>query len=466
MKINLVGETFQQRSLPFNAQRTINFFPVYDKDGKEVSALYGTAGMVEFGNAGAQGHRQSFTSSNGRCFFVAGSALYEVFADGSTVDRGALLTSTGNVSIDENNVQLGVCDGTSLYTMTYADNAFAQVTDSDLPESVGFLTVIDNYFVVNENNSGRFFISSISDGTAWDALDFATAESNPDELKCVKNALGQLWLIGDKTTEIWTNTGASAFPFGRISGAIMEVGVIAPHSVQDVDNSLVWLGQDQYGSGIVYRAQGFTPQPISSEPVNLLIAKATSPEEITSWVYQEDGHTFYALTGGGLETTLVYDMSVGQWHERSYNNGGDLAPHLAQCCTFAFGKQLVGDRRNGKIYELSLDYYDDAGESIVSERIYTHLSDMDRRIRYNRLDISMEVGVGNQTGEGVNPLISMQLSKDGARTWSNWFNTPIGKIGQYQTKVSFRRLGITEQMTFKIRISDPIKKALTGSYLS
>lgn len=465
MKIGLVGSTYQQRSLPFDAQRTINLWPIVDEKGKEVSALYGTAGLSLFASAGAQGARNSFTSSNGRSFQVSGSTLYEVLANGTTVDHGSLLTSFGNVSIDENGTQLGICDGINFYIFTYATDTLAPVTGGGLPASVGFVTAIDSYFVVNENGTGRFFISAIGDGTSWDALDFATAESNPDDLVCVKNAIGQLWLFGRKTTEIWTNTGASVFPFGRISGAIMEKGIVAPHSVQDLENSIYWLGRDKYGQGVVFRASGFTPEAISPEPINIAIQKATDIENITSWVYQEDGHTFYALTGGGLETTLVLDITIGEWHERSFNDNGDLSNHLAQCVTFAFGKQLVGDRRNGNIYEMSLDYYDDAGEEIVSERIYTHLSDNDERIRYNTLEISLETGVGNLTGNGQDPLISMQLSKDGARTWSNWFTARIGRVGEYLTKVAFRRLGIAEQMTFKIRISAPVKKALVGSYL-
>ena len=466
MKIGLVGPTYQQRSLPFDAQRTINFWPIFDPQGSENSALYGTPGLSLFAQAGAQGHRQAFTSSNGRCFFVGGSILYEVLADGTTINRGTLLSSFGNISMDENRLQLGICDGRRLYTLTYSTNSFAQVTDADLPDNVGFLTVIDGYFVVNKVDTDEFYISAIDDGRSWDPLDFATAESNPDELRCVKNALGQLWLLGRNTGEIWTNTGASDFPFSRISGAIMEKGILAPHSMQDVGNSLFWLGGDKHGGAVVYKASGFVPQPVSPEPINIALQKATDVENITSWSYQEDGHTFYALTGGGLETTLVLDIDTEQWHERSYNNNGQLEQHLGQCVTFAFGKQLVGDRRNGNIYEMSLDYYDDNGDEIVSERIYTHIRDMRKRIRYNSLEISLEQGVGNLNGEGQDPLISMQLSKDGGRTWSNWFTSRIGKIGQYLTDVSFNRLGVAQQMTFKIRISAAVKKALTGSYLS
>jgi hypothetical protein len=41
----------------------------------------------------------------------------------------------------------------------------------------------------------------------------------------------------------------------------------------------------------------------------------------------------------------------------------------------------------------------------------------------------------------------------------------MGAVGQYQKKVEFRRLGVAEQLTFKIRISDPVKVAIIGSYL-
>jgi hypothetical protein len=465
MRIGLVGATSQQLSLPFNAERTINFFPVLDQQGKEVSALYGTAGLKLFANLGAQEMRGAFTSSNERCFFVSGSKLYEILSNGNSVERGTLLTSFGNVSMDENGVELSVCDGQNLYIFNYSTNVFQKVSDIDLPANVGIVTAIDGYFVVNEVSTGKFYVSDIRDGLNWNALEFATAESNPDNLVSVKNAIGQLWLFGTKTTEIWTNTGSGDFPFLRISGAIMEVGCLAPHSVVDVANSIAWVGRDKHGQNIVYSAQGFTPRAISTEPINILLSKATNPSEIRGYVYQEHGHTFYILTGGGLETTLCYDITTQQWHERSYNDNGRLSQHLAGCCTFAFGKQLVGSRRDGKIYEMSLSYYGDDGEDIVSERIYTHLSDMNKRIRYNVLEISMETGVGQQTGV-TDPLISMQLSKDGARTWSNWYTDKIGKVGEYMTKVQFRRLGIAEQMTFKIRISAQVKKALTGSYLS
>lgn len=466
MKIGLVGPTYQQASLPFNAQRTINLFPIIDESGSETASLYGTPGLVSFASAGSGPHRGAFFSTKGRAFFVSGVGLYEVDENGTVTLRGSLQTSSGRVSIAEGISHLAICDGTRLYYLTYSDNTFSLVNDPDFPSSVGFVTSIDGYFVVNENETGRFYISSLNDATSWAALDFATAESSPDKLLAPFGAVGQLWLMGEYTTEIWSNNGSSAFPFARIGNVVMPVGVIAKHSVVEIDNSIMFLGQDRFGSCIVYRANGFVPQRISTTPIERKIQNATGKDEIYAWAYQEDGHLFYVLSGGGLETSYCYDLTTQQWHERAFlNTNGNFEQHLGASHIFAFDKHLIGDRRNGSIYEMSLDFYSDAGDEIARERIYTHLIDEKRQIRYNELEINFETGVGLQSGQGSDPTVSLQVSKDGARTWSDWYDASIGRVGEYQKSVKFRRLGIAEIMTFKIRISDPVKIAITGSYL-
>lgn len=465
-RIPLVGPTYQERSLPFDAQRTINFYLEYDQAGKEPSALYGTPGLKSFVVAGDGPVRGEFSSTNGRAFAVSGDKLYEITSGGIATELGTLNTSSGVVTMAENDTQLAICDGEELYILTYSSDAFVEVTDPDLPSSVGMVMYLDGYFIVVENNSGRFYLSAIGDGTDWDALDFATAESSPDQLKAVVNGNGQLWLFGDKTTEIWTNTGESTFPFRRISGGKLEVGALSAFAQVEIDNSIFWIGNDEFGKGVVYRTSGFQPQRISTPAIERAIQSASTTDGIRAFAYEQDGHFFYFITGGGLETSLVYDLTTQQWHERAYlNSAGNYEQHLAADCMFAFGKHLVGDRRNGHIYEMSLDYYDDNGDEISSRRIFTHVGDMDRRIRYNRLDIFMETGVGTQTGQGQDPKISLRLSKDGARTWSNNYTKSIGKVGKYQQKVTYRRLGISDIITFEVTITDPVKRALIGAYL-
>lgn len=465
MKVGLVGPTYQQRSLPFNAQRTVNLFPVLDQMGKEVAALYSVPGKTLFATAGSGPVRGEFSSSNGRAFVVSGSTLYEISSLGVATALGVIETSSGPVTMAENETQLAICDGQKLYILVYSTVDFSKVTVEGLPSSVGMVAYIDGYFVVNENDTGRFYVSTLRDGAVWAALDFATAESSPDPLKAIVNAVGQAWLFGSRTTEIWSETGDSSFPFRRISGAKMETGILSPYSVLDIDNSVMWIGRDKYGQGIVYKSQGLSPARVSNDAIERLIQQATNLEEITAYAYQQEGNVFYVLTGGGLATSLAYDLTTQQWHERAYLNGdGEFEPDLGSCHMFAFNKHLVGDRRNGKIYELSLDVHDDDGEELCRERTYTHLSDEGKRIRFNALEIGFETGVGLQ-GES-DPLVSLSLSKDGARTWIDCGTASLGAAGEYKKKVAFRRLGIAEQMTFRIRITDRVKVAIVGSYLS
>lgn len=465
MKIGLVGPSYVQRSLPFDAQRSVNLFPIMDEMGKEVASMYGTPGKELFTTAGLGPIRGVFSSTNGRAFAVSGSILYEIDQAGNVTNRGSLDTSSGVVTTAENGPQLAICDGSLLYIFTYETNAFTKVTDSDLP-LVGMVAYINGYFVVNELNSGRFYISALNDGLDWDPLDFATAEGSPDNLIGIVNAIGQLWLYGSETTEIWANTGDSDFPFRPIAGAKMETGIVSPYSTVGIDNSVIWVGRDRFGQGIVYKAQGFSPVRISTTPIEIRIQQATDLENITAFAYQEEGNVFYVLSGGGLETSLVYDLVSQQWHERAFlNMEGNFEQDLASSHMFAFGRHLVGDRRNGNIYEQSLDFYTDGGSTLCRERTYTHLSDEQKRIRYNALLIGFETGVGLQSGQGSDPLVSLQLSKDGARTWSDSYTASIGRVGEYHKEVEFRRLGVAEQMTFRIRVTDPVRVAITGSYL-
>lgn len=467
MKIGVVGPSYVMQSLPFDAQRTINMYPVTDQMGKEISSLQGTPGLELFSTTSSGNGRKCFASAKGRDFVVSGSHLFEISSTGVSTDRGSLDTSEGNVTIAENATQMAICDGTYIYIFTYATNSLAKIS-SGLPSAVGVVTSLDSYFITNELSSGRFFVSSLSDGTTWDALDFATAESNPDELLCVKNWSGQLFLLGSKTYEIWSNSGNASFPFQRIAGAVGDVGVLAPHSVLAVDNSLIWVGQDKNGKGIVYKTNGFRPQRISTEAIEGIIQDCDSPQDISAFSYQKHGHLFYIITGGGLDTSFCFDVSTGLWHERAYlNEDGIFECHLAADCMFsATGKHLVCDRRSANVYSMTEDVYSDYDREIARERIFTHISDENKTLRYNRLEIGVETGVGLQSGQGSNPLISLQLSKDGARTWSDWQNAEIGAAGEYQTRVVFRRLGVAHQMTFRIRISDPVKVSITGAYLT
>jgi len=462
LEAGVVGGSSQEASLPFNAERTVNMYAVLDKAGKKPASLYARPGNALFANVGSGPGRGGFSASNGRAFVVSGSELYELSSTGVGTLRGSLLTSSGDITIAENGSQLAICDGRDLYIFTYATNVFQRVVSANLP-SAASVVFLDGYFIVNRSlTSGIFQISAPYDGLTWAALDFATAESSPDSLLRVAVIFGQLWLFGDVTTEPWGNTGAATFPFQRVNNsARLSVGVVAPSTVLELDNTAFWVGKDTNGAGIVYKADGFSPQRISTEAMELRIQSAPSISTLKAFSYQEAGHTFYIITGGGMETALVYDVSTRLWFESAYlNNFGQYELPLTNALIYAFGKTLGLDRLTGKVYHQSSAYYSDNGEEIARDRIFTHIFDDGNPFRIRNLTINFETGVGNTAV--VDPKVMLYLSNDGGRTFYIYYEAFMGKVGKFLSRVVFWRLGRHRQCTFRVRVTDAVKTVITG----
>ena len=462
MEAGVVGGSSQEYSLPFNAERSVNLYAVLDERGKKPASLYSRPGNNLLTTAGTGAGRIGFTATNGRAFVVSGAGFYELNADFTSVLRGSLLGSSGDITMAENGLQLAVCDGVNLYIFTYATNAFAQVISPNLP-SAASVVFIDGYFIVNRSiTSGIFQISSPYDGFTWAALDFATAESSPDSLVRVAYIYGQLWLFGSISTEIWSNTGAAGFPFQRVnSAAKLAVGAAAPSSVLELDNTGYWVGGDTNGTGIVYKADGFSPQRISTEAIELILQNAPDISSIKALSYQEAGHSFYILTGGGMETALVYDVSTQLWCEWAYlNEFGQYESPLTNYLFYAFGKTLGLDRNNGNIYHQSQNFYSDNGDEIARDRTFTHIFDNGNPFLIKNLVLNFETGVGNTSV--TDPKVILYLSNDGGRSFYTYYECALGKIGQFLSRVVFWRLGRHRQCTFRVRVTDAVKCVITG----
>jgi hypothetical protein len=386
-------------------------------------------------------------TTNDRTFFVIGSGLYEVDIGGGLSLLGTLATSAGPVSMTFGISQVVLVDGPNGYVLTLATDAFAQIT-SDAFYGSETVTFIDNYFLFVRPDTGQFYLSAINDATTLDALDFATAESQPDNLNAIVSCQRRALLMGGTTIEIWSNSGSADFPFER-EGTTIEVGCMAAHSVKVVDNTAFWIGQDRNGGGIVYRLNGYQAQRISTQGIEEALQASTDLTQATAWAYQEHGNTYYAINAPGLTSTFVYEVRTGAWE--SLNDQDDAGQHCADrrlCHTYAFGKHLFGCS-DGTIVELDHGLYQKAGRPLVRERVSPH--DAVPGLTWLYFDAFHLDCTTGDAPQGVDPVVELSYSDDSGATWSNPVAKSTGRVGERFARLTWRRLGRSRDRIWKIR---------------
>lgn len=352
--------------------------------------------------------------------------------------------------------------GSASIVGSYTAAQFQQILNPDYPGAVT-VTWQDGYFIVNQPNSQRFYISDVNNGYLWDALDFASAESNPDNIVSVWSDNGNLYLFGEISTEFWTNTGDLDFPFSRISGGAIEWGCAAINSICKYDNSLAFLAKNRMGQVIIAKMQGYLPVRISTPELEFIINNYSAVSDAVSYSYMLGGHPMLQISFPTGNQTWLYDGLSNCWSELQSTNGDR---HRAELGVNYLDKIMVTDYQNGNLYRLSAAEYTDNGDPIYMELISRHLANNDVRITIDKLQLDMETGVGLTSGQGKNPQIMMSISKDGGHTYGTEQWATFGALGNYRTRAIWRRLGQARDWTFKFRISDACKRVIFDSSIN
>jgi hypothetical protein len=472
VKTPILGSSYVARSVNAADNRMINLFPeIVPEAGKEPAFLQRAPGLrllATIGNGPIRGV-WAFSNDADHAFVISGTNFYSIDTSYAATLIGTVIGS-GPVSMADNGTQLFIAANGPSYIYNDATNAFGQITDEDFPGAVtvGYL---DGYFVFNEPNSQRIWITSLLDGTSIDPLDFASAEGSPDGVVGLIIDHREVWVYGTNSVEVWYDTGASDFPLQRIQGAFNEIGCAAPYSIAKMDNGLFWLGQDARGQGIVYRANGYTGQRISTHAVEWQIQQYGSLSDAIGYTYQQDGHSFYVLTFPSANATWVYDAATNAWHERAGWENSQFIRHRSNCQMSFNNEIVVGDFENGKVYAFDSDVYADNGDIqrwLRSWRALPTGQNNLKRTAHHALQLDCESGVGLVTGQGSNPQVMLRWSDDGGHTWSNEHWAEMGRIGEYGRRVFWRRLGMTLKLrdrVYEISGTDPVKIAIMGAEL-
>lgn len=508
MKTPILGSSYVARSVNAAAARMVNLFPEAIPDGgKEAAFLQRCPGLLRVTTAGV-GPIRGLWAYGGKLYAVSGGEFYTFTGVDYTPELLGSVGSVGPVSMADNGTQLFIAtSGGDSYIWNAQTKVFGLITDPDFPGAVtvGF---IDGYFVFNEPDSQKLWITSLYEGTQIDPLEFASAEGNPDGIVAVIVDHREVWVFGTQTVEVWYDNGNTDFPLERIQGAFNEIGLAAPFSLAKMDNRLFWLGADVRGHGMVYVANGYTGTRISTHAVEWQIQAYGDLSDAIGYTYQQDGHSFYVLTfpkvNDGLGATWCYDVATQSWHERASWVNERFGRHRGNCQQAFKNDVFIGDAVSGRIFVYDQTVYSDDSEPqkwLRSWRALPPNQNNLKRTAHHSLQLDCETGVGlgglavpdqllaaetlallltedelhtlliapgSGTPVGVDPLVMLRWSDDGGHTWSNEHWRSMGRVGQYSYRTLWRRLGMSVKLrdrVYEISGTDPVKIAIMGAEL-
>lgn len=451
--INLTGGTYKHKSLALSAQTTRNFWPQKQSDQKSKSpyVLESYPGKLLFGTQTGGTDRGMFEHL-GIVYKVTGTTLYTVASTGVHTSRGTI-PGTGRCLFAPIGTFIVIEQGTTRYLWNGA--VVAAITDVDLEAGTGIAS-INNQMIYGGQN-GRFGVSDVGDATSINGLNYATAEADADALVRPYTFGQVLYLMGDRTIELWWNSGQGNPPFDRFEGGIVRSGLAALYSAANDSDQIYFLSNDYQ----VYALRGGASSvinAISTQPMAREFRSYSIVTDAIGYCLNLDGQWIYILTFPTANKTWAYPAG-GEWFEVSSGVMGGR--DISNSYVFAFGKHLVADYQNGNIYELSDTTYTDNGDPIVRIRDTAPLhgglfNAPGKEIEMSRFELIMQKGVGIISGQGSDPVVMLSFSDDGGMTFSTEMWATVGQQGAFNWKVEWFNLGKFDSRIIRIRVSDPV----------
>lgn len=498
--VPFIGGSYDMLTKKISTQQCINCY-IEKQDGMNTKynmSLVGTPGTklwLDLGSDFADTWcRGLFTSATGVMFAVFGTKLVKVNPNGSwdLISSSIAGSSIGRVSFAESVFYLKLCDGVQMYSYNYSTEVFSidDYPDNAKPKQVAWIgnrMIAINAGVTDAQKNQVFYTAAPLDATDtshvtdWSITNGGgnfSAIQSADSITSMQISNGYIWLFGERSYEIHRPTFDASDPFDLIDSTTNAVGCAAPLGSVEIANTIYWFGSAQAGTQQIFASNGLGYQVISTNAIENDIAdfysKGIVMDDVRVYSYSQAGHVFVVFNFVAANICWVYDTSTGLWHQRtSYDDTTTTLDRWTYLWTVEFKNKILTTAPNGKILELDINTYSDYDEakgSRLLEMQYTgpvYWDNLDKVV-IDELQIDMEVGVGygQPTDQSYNPKMVVETSRDGGVSFRNARLYEMGKKGEYSKTVRVRKLGMSREHVVRIRISDPVLRAIYGARLT
>jgi len=449
------------KSLTLSDQELENWYiNIPENGGFSTRNLFATQGIKLIINTGSSEVNRGFHVMNEIAYAVNNTNLYRINRTISgtgvetfTTTNLGTISGTERVSMADNGTQLMiVVPGGDAFIFNHVTAVFAQVTSVVFTTTLGpsnGVNYIDGFFVhtsAKTDNEDTFFHSNLNDGFTYSALDFGSAEVDPDKINIGHVHNNKFYALGSETIEVFDNVGGSGFVFQRREGFVIPKGVLANFTPIEFDGGFVFLGAGRNEQPAVWKLQGSELSRLSTTTIQDQIDKFTDTEisEAFTWVSGTGGAYFVHLTVGNK--TFSYDSTASAlsqsktWHTRSSFITDSIVRNRVNSAVTAYGRVLVGDSVSGRIGELDNDTFTEYDNHIIRTGVIQSINEKNEPISIGPIELSIESGVGNSTV--TEPELALSMSYDGDPVFNNPRPRSMGKVGEFKKRLIWNQNGL------------------------
>lgn len=305
---------------------------------------------------------------------------------------------------------------------------------------------------------------------------YTMAEWQPDDINALCSNNSRLFVFGKKSYQVFQYTNDVNNPFSSPDTAAKKIGLMEPESLAQIGEYTLWLGSSDVGNlGIFLNINGSTESTrVSTYSIEQQLSKATYLADVSSTMYQDQGHIFYLLSVPSLNTTFCYDITEKSWSNRcSYDNQNlpriwnfskivaDDAGKLWTCYVTPTKKQhpITKEWQNGVFFgnldnSSNIEYCDWDRKPIVRIRRGGIISNDNKHFYINNIEFHMNNGQSDYVNMNNEPMrIGLSYSVDGA-TWTDKELVEVGGQGDYDWDAIFYNLGLGKYFAVEVSCSD------------
>jgi len=417
VKVALASEAFDRG---FGTARSllVNLYAEMSPEGPTPDRRVPRPGLAPFGELGA-GPVRAIADHLASRFVVSGTRVYK---DSTQI---GVIPGLGLVRYAQSDTELVMVSEGIVYLV--GDDVTTIATPDD--DLISDVAVAGGRFIYTVEGTGKFRYSDIGDASTIGALNFASAESDPDDIVSIEVLGSDILMFGENTTEWHVPTGDIDAPFVRNGGRRYDRGSAAKNTAVKLDNTIFWVGTAQQGADLqVYRAAG-VPQAVSNEGIEAALGQCEDITLATAVAIVSTGHSFYVLNIPGVGT-FAYDVKTQRWGE--WQSFGQPTFRV-QCGSDG----VYGDTDTGQLWTINPDRRTDGTDTIIYQ-VSGLLAVDEGSYRVNAVRLHARTGIGSPGGS---PVVEARYSKQGAEDWSSWREASMGAPGNHP-RVMWRQWGL------------------------